>query len=201
MNLGMPFGVFWSRPGFASTPGPPGPQGPPGPPGEPGPPGPSGPPGDQGPPGLDATTDVHAIELADENDVQLSWQGFISGVLSMGLPAGRFVVTATVALENRTDNAVDVAVWGTSIPPPTSLGGTRSAQVTLEPGAATSVTLGPFVIVVGLGGVVGWLNAQRSVGASDDGGVWATAATRLGFRAGATGITAMGADVSGSASG
>ncbi len=138
---------------------------------------------------------MHAVELPDEADVQLSWQGFISGVVSIGLPAGRFVVTATMALENRTTSAVDVAVWGTSVPPPSSLSGTRSAQVTLEPGAATSVTLGPFVIDVGLAGVVGWLNGARSVGTEGDGGVWATAATRLGYRAGATGITAMGSDL------
>lgn len=191
LNLGQPYGVFWPRPA-TTTPGPPGPQGPPGPPGDKGDPGEKGDPGDPGPPAL---TDLHYVELPDEADVQLSAQGFVTGVLSMGLPPGRFVITATVALENRTAGPVDVAVWGTSVPPPTSLGGTRSAQMTVPAGGAVSVTLGPFVIEVGLGGVVGWLNAQRPAGPSDDGGVWATAATRLGYRAGATGITAIGADI------
>lgn len=192
LNLGQPYGVFWPR--GVATPGPPGPPGPAGPAG---PHGPQGPPGEKGDQGDPAVTDLHVVELPDENDVQLSPQGFITSVVSIGLPPGRFVVTATMALENRTTAAQDVAVYGTSVPPPASLAGTRSAQVTIAAGGAVSVTLGPFVIEVGLGGVVGWLNAQRTPGQAGDGGVWATAATRLANRAGATGITALGADVTG----
>lgn len=188
-----PFSRTSATPG---PPGPPGPQGPPGPPGEKGDRGDQGPPGPPGPEGPSAVTDVHVAELPIDGDVLLSPQGFITAVLSMGLPAGRFMVTATMALENLGANPHDVAIYGTSVPPPVTFTGTRSAQVTIPPGGIATVNLGPFVAEIGAAGVVAWLNAQRDSSYPDE-QVWAREATRVGNRAGATGIAALGADVRG----
>lgn len=147
-----------------------------------------------GPPGPPAVTDVYAVELPFAGDVLLSPLGFITLVVELGLPGGRFVVSATAAVENRGANPHDVVVWMNSVPPPISFAGTRSAQVTLEPGAAMSVTLGPFVAEIGLTGVLASLNGQRDSSYPED-QVWILEGTRLSNRAGATGFTALGTAV------
>lgn len=186
----MPFGVFWGpQGGSATTPGPPGPQGPPGERGEPGPPGEKGEQGEVGPP---AITVVYTAELPYDGDVQLSPQGFITEVLSLGVPGGAYVVTASMGLANREADPLDVVVYATSVPPPLQFAGPRSGQATIPPGGAVTVTLGPFVAEVQAAGVVATLVAQRAPGPAGGGGVWATEGTQLGNRAGATGITLLG---------
>lgn len=176
------------------TPGPPGPPGDPGPPGEQGPPGErgeQGPPGERGEQGPAAITVVITTELPYAGDVLISPQGFITSVLSLGVPPGAYVVDAQMALENRGANAHDVVVWANSVPPPLGFAGPRSAQVTLPPGGVATVTLGPFVAEIGLAGVTASLLAQRDDLFPED-QIWATEGTRLGNRAGATGLTLLG---------
>jgi hypothetical protein len=173
----------------SSTPGPPGPEGPQGPPGDRGPEGPAGPPGDIGPPGPPAITDVYANELDFGGDVLLP-PDRLQQVLTLAVPAGRWVVTVSLSLANRGANVHTVDVWTNVLPSPASIVGPRSAQVPLDVGGAASVTIGPTVAVVGTGAAIVVL-AYRDADNPDD-PVWVTEGTQLVNRSGATGIVALG---------
>ena len=192
LNLGLPFGVGWSR--AASTPGPPGPQGPPGDRGEPGPPGPPGLDGPQGPPGPPVLASVVADELPYDGNVLLS-AGRLTQVLTIAVPPGVTLVFAAMALANRGDNPHEVDVWfGSSSPPTGGIAGPRAAQVSIPPSGHASVTLGP-VVATGTGPASVSLIAQRDATFPDD-QVFALEGTELVNRAGATGIVAFVTDVS-----
>src|SRR5215475_4370638 len=169
MNLGMPWGVFWDR---ALTPGPPGPQGPPG---ERGP---------EGPPGPPIFLDAIPAELAA--DVLLTGTGFITSILPLFIPEGRVIVTATVAVANRSENPHGVDVWMVPTPPPLAYGGPRSGHIDLGPGGYGSIALGPVAATVQPEGTTLNLVAQRD-GTYPSDAVWVVEGTELANRAGATG--------------
>lgn len=195
VNLGRPFGVAFPR-GVAipGEPGPPGPTGPRGPQGEPGPTGatgatgPTGPQGDTGP---TAVSDIYTAELYPAPDVVVQ-PGRLTNVLTLALPAGRYVVTASVAVVNRGDSAHDVDLWLNAVPAPTEFAGPRSGQAALNPGRYASVTLGPVVLSVGGNGLALFVLAQRDTDAPTD-EVAVTDGTQLLNRAGATALLALGA--------
>ena len=191
VNLGTPGGVFWPR--STTVPGPPGPQGPPGPPGPPGDRGDPGPPGDRGDPGPvgpPAVTSIYTAELEFGGDVLVP-SGQLGSVLSLVLPAGRFVVTANISLVNRSSNEHSVDVWLAPVPAPTAYAGPRSAHVDLIAGAPASLTVGPVAATVGPAGLTLNLLAQRDATTPAD-QVWAVEGTALVNRSGATGILALG---------
>ena len=195
LNLALPYPV--AR-GDVGTPGPPGPQGPPGPAGPPGEVGPPGPPGELGPPGSDGAQGPEGPRgLADVFDAVLPFAGDVlirptlSQVLTLPVPAGRYVVSTTVGLVNRGAVALRVDVWLNALPAPLEFVGPRAFQVDLEPGGVASLTIGPAVVGLGTGAAIVVL-AQRSAGGSAD-EVWATEGTALMNRSGATGVTAIGA--------
>ena len=132
-----------------------------------------------------------SAELDYQQDVLLSGDR-LTAVVSLVIPAGRWVVSATVALGNRGTVAHDVDVWTGANPPPLAFAGPRSVHVTLGPGEVSSVTIGPFVIMAGPGGITGTVVAQRDPSAPGD-QVFALADTGVMTRAGATGMLAMGA--------
>lgn len=139
--------------------------------------------------------DVVAAELEHGRHVPLSVQGFITGVVSLELAAGRWIVSATVSLANRGDWPVDVDVWlslvgGTGA---RSVYGPRSAHATVPAAGLVAVAVGPAV--VDLAGVVtGQLAAARAAGdpANPDDVVLAMADTDVGGRAAPTGVLALG---------
>lgn len=135
-----------------------------------------------------------AAELEHGRHVELSPQGYITGVLSLDVPPGRWVLTCTVALVNDGTVAHDVDVWvgATGTPGSLTFAGPRSAQATVPPGGVASVSLGPFVAEVGPGGVGASLVAMRDTVEPGD-TVLVLADTRLNNRAAPTGMLALGA--------
>jgi hypothetical protein len=189
MNLGTPFGVTWGRYGSSSTPGPPGPQGPPGDRGDPGPPGDRGPQGDPGPP---AITQVVGVELTFGQDVLLP-PGRLQQILTMDLPAGNWLVSAGISIENQGTDFHEVDLWFASIPPPQGLFvGPRAAHTRLPAGGFTSVQLGPTIVDLGGIDVTVSLLAQRDADVPPGDQVWVVEGTGLVNRAGATGMVALG---------
>lgn len=191
-NLGQPYGLFWPR--SAATPGPPGPEGPPGPAGPPGPPGEKGDRGDLGdigPPGPPLIAQIVAAELPFDGDVLIP-AGRIGQVLTLDVPGGRAIVSASVAIANRGANPHEVDVWfglGSTPPGGINFAGPRSAQVGIAAGAHASVSIGPLVATVA-GMVTVVLVAQRDADYPDD-QVFALEGTDLTNRAGATGMIAL----------
>ena len=181
LNLGRPFGVAFPR-GVAV-------------PGEPGPPGPTGPTGPQGDTGPTAVSDIYTAELYPAPDVVVQ-PGRLTNVLTLALPPGRYVVTASVAVVNRGDSAHEVDLWLNAIPPPTEFAGPRSGQAALDPGRYASVTIGPVVFSVGGAGLSVFILAQRDADAPSD-EVAVTDGTQLLNRAGATAMLALGASDNG----
>jgi hypothetical protein len=190
LNLGTPFGVTFPR-GAWQAPGEPGP---PGPPGERGPQGERGEQGPQGDDGPTAVSDIYTAELPFGVEVPVQ-PGRISSVLTLNLPAGRYALSAVVAVVNRGADAHDVDVWLTSVPPPTEFAGPRSAQVPLDPGKYATVNIGPVVLSAGANGVQAIVLAQRDANATDDAPnvVVVTEGTALLNRSGATAMLALGA--------
>jgi hypothetical protein len=132
---------------------------------------------------------VLSAELPFDGDVQLPSQG-ATQVLSLDLPAGQAIVTATVAVTNRGDNDHQVDVWFTATNPAgMNIAGPRSAQIGLAPGLDASVTLGPVVASLPNPTTL-LLIAQRDATVPSD-GVWVTEGTALMNRAGATGMVAL----------
>lgn len=199
-NLGLPFGALGYQRGVM-TPGPPGPQGPPGPPGPPGdkgdtgdkgsrgPRGNPGVPGDIGPPGPPGEApelprlDVYGVELPYDGDVRI--QATVTGILTLHVPAGAWMASATVGLTNRGADPARVDVWATASGFATVFG-PRSGQVALAGGAGASVTVGPVFATL----------TQDSdvlvVAAADPGDIWATEGTGFMNRAGATALLVWG---------
>jgi hypothetical protein len=173
----------------AGLPGRDGDKGDPGDPGDPGRDGDPGRPGDIGPPGPAAVTTVFTAELEYGGDVLLP-PGRLASVLVLDVPAGRYVVSATVALSNLGQTAHHVDLWFAALPSPLNIAGPRSAQVDLPPGGYASVTLGPVAATVGpvTLNVIG----QRDATNPED-PVWVNEGTGLVNRSGATGVLALGA--------
>jgi hypothetical protein len=199
-NLGTPGGVGQLR--LASTPGPPGPQGPqgergePGPPGDrgdPGPPGDRGDPGPPGPPGDPAVTQALAVELTFGQDILLP-AGRLQSVLALAVPAGRWFVSASATLENRsTTDFHEVDLWFAALPPPQNgVVGPRACHARMPPGGYITVALGPVVADLGTLPASVQLLAQRDPDVPAD-EVWVVEGTGLVNRAGATGMVALGA--------
>lgn len=132
-----------------------------------------------------------ASELDYAQDVLLSSDRLVS-VVSLAVPPGRWVVSATVALGNKSTNPHDVDLWVGANPPPVSFAGPRSVHVSLGAGEVTSVTIGPFVAVVGAAGLTATVVSQRDPSTPTD-QVYALADTGVMTRAGATGMLALGA--------
>lgn len=190
LNLGTPFGVTFPRGVGLGGPGEPGPPGPPGPPGERGPQGERGEQGPQGDTGPTAVSDIYTAELYPAPDVVVP-PGRIATVLTLTLPAGRYVVTASAAVVNRGESAHEVDIWLNAIPPPTEFAGPRSAQCALDPGKYASVNLGPVVVNVP-NALQLFLLCQRDTDAPTE-EVAITDGTQLLNRAGATALLALGA--------
>jgi hypothetical protein len=138
-----------------------------------------------GPP---AIADVVAVELPFAGDVLLP-PGRLQSVLTLSVPAGRVLVSATAAIVNRGTNNHEVDLWLTAVPSAVSIAGPRAVQLTLGPGMATSVSLGPTLALVGAN-VTATLIAQRDADNADD-QIWITEGTELVNRAGATAMVAL----------
>jgi hypothetical protein len=186
LNLGMPYGVAFPR--GASTPGPPGPPGPQGPPGERGPQGDPGPIGPQGPPGPPAISTLYTAELDYQADVRINPTP--TEILRLSLPPGRYAITATVLIANRsTTRTVTTDVWATALPSALAIWGPRAASLTLGPGGAASLPLGPMAAEFDRP-VDGTLVARHGGDLSLD-ELWVLADGIVASRAGATAILAM----------
>jgi hypothetical protein len=119
---------------------------------------------------------------------------FATNVLAVQVPAGHYQASAGVSLANRGDAAYRVDVWLTVMGGggATRIGGPRATQVRLEPGAVTTVNLGPvFGEFEGDNPATVQLVAQRDPlppGAQ----IWITEGTDLMNRSGATGLLVWG---------
>ena len=168
-------------------PGPTGPAGPPGPAGAQGPTGPTGAVGEQGPPGtVTGAVTVLSGLLPDGGDVLVNTT--VTQILSLDLPGGTAMVTASVLLANRSDNPHEVDLWFGSVPPPTGgVSGPRATSATLPPNSLVDVSFGP-VVAIGAGTL--HVVAQRDTNNPTD-QVFALAASDLLNRAGTTGFVAL----------
>jgi Collagen triple helix repeat (20 copies) len=198
VNLGLPFGVAWPRnriavpePGPPGPPGERGPQGDPGPPGERGEPGPPGERGPQGERGPAAVTDIFTAKPPDGAEATVQ-PGRLTQILTMAVPAGRYVVNASACVVNRGVNPHDVDLWLNTLPAPLEFAGPGAAPLALDAGRFGAASLGPLVITAGPLGLVVLLLAQRDTAAPND-VVVITEGTPLLNRAGATAMLALGA--------
>lgn len=191
-NLGTPGGVGQLR--LASTPGPPGPQGPPGERGEPGPKGDPGDKGDLGDKGDPPDLQTLAVELTFGQDILLP-PARLRSVLSLAVPAGRWLISASATLENRsTTDFHEVDLWFAALPPPQNgVVGPRAAHARMPPGGYITVGLGPVVADLGTLPSSVQLLAQRDPDVPPGDEVWIVEGTGLVNRAGATGMVALGA--------
>lgn len=133
--------------------------------------------------------DIFTRELLYDEDVRI--EPTVTGILALDLPPGRYVVTATICIANRTDALRTVDVWLTAVPPPSSLAGPRASTVALGPGGVASITVGPVATITDRA-LAGQLVAQHDGTRGED--VWALEGTPVVNRAGATAILALGTD-------
>ena len=132
-----------------------------------------------------------AAELGYQDNVLIP-SDRLASVIQLDVPAGRWVVSATVSLGNQGASPHDVDVWIGAGTPVGSFAGPRSGHVTVGPGEVATVTLGPFVAVAAAGGSTAVVVAQRDATFPTD-QVYALGDTGVMTRAGATGMLALGA--------
>jgi hypothetical protein len=135
---------------------------------------------------------VVGIELGYGEDILLP-PGRLQGVLSMTLRPARWLVTATVTLENRGAATHEVDLWFSAIPPPSGgIVGPRASHAGIVAGSSITVPLGPVVAEVGnVIPISVQLLAQRDPSSPED-EVWVVEGTGVVNRAGATGMVALG---------